>query len=146
VCAHLIRLFVFIIIFYFIPFRVPTQELCFHRVCEIPLQLGVIGKYHTIFRDAFIPFLYRAYTPDMLFLPRRRLGKWTNHWCTCCKSKGHAIFLASILVGQVFLSGRRLCHLYMLSLKLMSVHLWYAFICKDRSVTFKRVSSGLHYA
>src|SRR3954467_231992 len=63
----------------------------------------------------------------------------------CGRSKGHTILLASsILVGHVFPFGRRSCQNAIISSKLASVNLCFAFISIALSVTFSRVSLGLH--
>src|SRR3954466_5972855 len=64
---------------------------------------------------------------------------------TCGKSRGHTIFFASSeLVGHLFLLGRRSCQNDMFSSKHASVILCFSFISRAMSVTFRRVSSGLH--
>src|SRR4051812_38371268 len=66
-------------------------------------------------------------------------------YLTYGRSRGHRTFLASrILVGHVLPFGRRSCQNVVLSLKLSSVHLCFAFISIALSVTFKRVSPSLH--
>src|SRR5664279_2418910 len=64
-------------------------------------------------------------------------------YLTCGKSRGHTIFLASsILVGHTFPSGRSLCRYFKCASRLASFHLYFAFVCRRLSVTFKRVSLG----
>src|SRR3954470_16794027 len=66
-------------------------------------------------------------------------------YLTCGRSRGQTIFLASsILVGHVFPSGRRSCQNAIISSKLASLNLCFAFISIALTVTFIRVSSGLH--
>ena len=80
------------------------------------------------------------------FVAMARVGDpSTSFLLTCGRSRGHTTFLASsILVGNVFPSGRRSCMNCMFLLKLTSVHLFYAFIFRASSVTCKRVSCGRH--
>src|ERR1041385_6891140 len=62
----------------------------------------------------------------------------------CGRSRGHTIFLASsILVGQRFPGGRTVLFRYLRSSsRLLSLHLFLAFIFRSSSVKLKRVTSG----
>src|SRR3990170_4944006 len=61
----------------------------------------------------------------------------------CGKSRGHMIFLASsTLVGHRFPAGRTSFRYLRSSSRLVSVHLFLAFVFRSSSVKLKRVTSG----
>src|SRR3990170_5770638 len=65
-------------------------------------------------------------------------------YLTCGRSRGHTIFLASsTLVGHRFPAGRTFFRYFRSSSRLVSVHLFFAFVFRSSSVKLKRVTSGL---
>src|SRR3989337_596164 len=62
----------------------------------------------------------------------------------CGRSRGQTIFLASsTLVGHRFPVGRTLlCRYFKCSSRLLSVHLFLAFVFRSSSLKLKRVTSG----
>src|SRR3990170_7881963 len=62
----------------------------------------------------------------------------------CGKSKGQIVFLASsALVGHRFPAGRTLlCRYFKCSSRLLSAHLFFAFVFRSLSVKLKWVTSG----
>src|SRR3954453_21948815 len=65
-------------------------------------------------------------------------------YLTCGRSRGHMIFLASsTLLGHILPSGRTSFRYLRCSSRLVSVHLFLAFIFRSWSVKLKRVTSGL---
>jgi hypothetical protein len=131
---------------------VPSHELCFLRVYEIPLQMGSDREvpYHFL-RYFLVPYLvsslaaHRTCDSLRILIPIKcaiiDAGMVLNVWQV---QRAHDFLGLLDISWTVFPLGRHFCQNLMFLLKLTSVHLLSAFISRALSVTLKRVSSGRH--